>query len=415
MLRYGSVCSGIEATSVAWETLGWTPTWLSEIEPFPCRVLAHHWPNVPNLGDMTTIAARVRSGEVEAPDVLVGGTPCQSFSLAGLRKGIADPRGQLTFSFGELADVIDQRRAARGQPPCIIVWENVPGVLTSKDNAFGCFLALLAGENNALIPPRNKWPNAGCVFGPQRAAAWRVLDAQFFGVAQRRRRVFVIASARDGFDPASVLFERESVRGNTAPAGTERANGGQGVDVRTESGVLAFPARMSSTQCAATRELAPALCAKNPTAVMVERGVTWWNGDAVSQTLDAVLHKGQMLPEKNRFPVLALGEKLCSPVTATKTETAQIAELTMPSVVVLDQLRKTNLSTTSAQTGRFGRAVLRRLTVTECERLQGFPDGHTNTAGAKDGPRLKAIGNSMAVPVMRWIGERIEDYLEVYS
>ena len=216
-MRYGSVCSGIEAASVAWESLGWQPAWFAEIEAFPSAVLAHHWPEVTNLGDMTKISAAVRSGDIEALDVLVGGTPCQAFSIAGLRNGLEDERGQLTLSYVELSNAIDDKRRERGEEEAIIVWENVPGVLSSKDNAFGCFLAGLAGESSELQPAGGKWTHAGCVYGPQRVIAWRVLDAQFFGVAQRRRRVFVVASSRKNFDPAAVLFELNSVRRDTPP------------------------------------------------------------------------------------------------------------------------------------------------------------------------------------------------------
>lgn len=216
-MRYGSVCSGIEAASVAWKSLGWQPAWFAEIEAFPSAVLANHWPEVANLGDMTKIAAAVRAGEVEAPDVMVGGTPCQAFSVAGLRNGLDDARGQLTLSYVELADAIDNKRRELGEKEAIIVWENVPGVLSSKDNAFGCFLAGLAGESSELQPAGGKWTHAGCVSGPQRIIAWRILDAQFFGVAQRRRRVFVVASSRKDFDPAAVLFELDSVRRDTPP------------------------------------------------------------------------------------------------------------------------------------------------------------------------------------------------------
>ena len=215
MITYGSVCSGIESASVAWEPLGMSAAWFSEIEPFPCSVLKHHWPQVPNVGDMNTVAAFIRSGLLPAPDILVGGTPCQAFSVAGLRKGLGDARGQLTLTYVDILNAIDEQRPGQ-EAAC--VWENVPGVLSSKDNAFGCFLAALCGEDEELKPPRKKWANAGCVFGPQRTVAWRVLDAQFFGVAQRRRRVFVVASARDGFDPCQVLFESEGVRRDTPPS-----------------------------------------------------------------------------------------------------------------------------------------------------------------------------------------------------
>lgn len=216
-LSFGSVCSGIEAASVAWEPLGWRASWFAEIEPFPSAVLAYHWPQVTNLGDMTKIRERVTSGEVSAPDVLVGGTPCQAFSVAGARKSLSDDRGQLTLEYVRLLNEIDAARSIQGEQPAIAVWENVPGVLNTKDNAFGCLLGALAGEECELQPSGKKWGNAGCVFGPQRAVAWRVLDAQYFGVAQRRRRVFVVASAREGFNPAEVLFEFDGVRRDSAP------------------------------------------------------------------------------------------------------------------------------------------------------------------------------------------------------
>jgi DNA (cytosine-5)-methyltransferase 1 len=136
-MKYLSVCSGIEAASVAWHPLGWEAAWLSEIEPFPCAVLKHHYPQVPNLGDMTLLPNRIASGEVEAPDVFCGGTPCQAFSVAGLRKSLDDARGNLSLTFCEIADAIDQVRLIQQSHPSIVFWENVPGVLNTKDNAFG--------------------------------------------------------------------------------------------------------------------------------------------------------------------------------------------------------------------------------------------------------------------------------------
>ena len=218
MLTYGSVCSGIESASVAWMALGFKPVWFAEVEPFPSAVLAHHYPDTPNLGDMTRLAVRVLSGKIAAPAVLIGGTPCQAFSVAGMREGLADPRGLLTIKYVELANAVDLIRARRGEPESVIVWENVPGVLQDNENAFGCFLAALVGESEELKPSGGKWSNAGCVYGPTRAVAWRVLDAQYFGLAQQRRRVFLIASARAGFDPASILFEWDSVRRDIAPS-----------------------------------------------------------------------------------------------------------------------------------------------------------------------------------------------------
>lgn len=217
MLKYLSVCSGIEAASVAWHGM-FQPVAYCEFDAFPSAVLAHHYPTVPNKGDLT----KWRDwGEelLRETDLLVGGTPCQAFSIAGLRKSLDDDRGNLSLEYVRLADAIDDIRHAAGKPGAIILWENVPGVLSVSDNAFGCFLAALAGDVAPYVPPRGlKWTDAGVVDGPQRSVAWRILDAQYFGLAQRRRRVFVVASARDGFDPASVLLEWESMRRDSPPS-----------------------------------------------------------------------------------------------------------------------------------------------------------------------------------------------------
>ncbi|EOG5484671.1 phage N-6-adenine-methyltransferase [Enterobacter hormaechei] len=408
-MRYGSVCSGIEAASKAWEPLGWKPAWFSEIEPFPSAVLAHHWPEVTNLGDMTKIAEAVRAGDVEAPDVLVGGTPCQAFSIAGLREGLSDDRGQLTLSYVELANAIDAKRRKRGEPEAIIVWENVPGVLSSKDNAFGCFLAGLAGESSELQPSGGKWTHAGCVSGPQRVIAWRVLDAQFFGVAQRRRRVFVVASARKGFDPAAVLFEFDSVRRDTPPS----RSAGKAVAALTARGVGTCGADDNQAQ---TGHLI-AQCA---------------NGD-VSHTLKAEGFDGSEDGTGRGTPIIAMAHgqggaeiKTDNSVpTLTCNHEAPIAAYGIPGNWIgrapenggnaTEPMHDVAPCLTVAD--RHGVAMsmsVRRLTPIECERLQGFPDNHTlcgwrgkDAAECPDGPRYKAIGNSMAVPVMRWIAERI--------
>ena len=231
-ITFGSICSGIEAASVAWLPLGLKALWLSEIEPYPCRVLAQRFPETPNLGDITALDFADRAATHGKPDIIVGGTPCQAFSVAGLRRGLTDERGNLTLRYVEICNAIG---------PTVCVWENVPGVLSSTDNAFGCFLGALVGADWPLEPgPRPavgkstrlwrwhrsgrrhlpRWPGAGFCVGPQRRAAWRILDAQHFGVPQRRRRVFVVACAGgSGIDPAEILFEREGVRGNPAPGG----------------------------------------------------------------------------------------------------------------------------------------------------------------------------------------------------
>ena len=213
-MKFGSVCSGIEAASVAWNGLGWKASWFAEIEQFPSAVLNHHYPEVPNLGDMTKLPEKILNQEIDAPDILCGGTPCQAFSVAGNRQSLDDARGNLTLTFCEIADALDTVRDI----PAIIFWENVPGVLNTKDNAFGCFLARLAGEDSELKPSGKRWTNAGVVFGHKRTVAWRVLDAQYFGLAQRRKRVFVVASARERFDPAEILFEFEGLRRDIAPS-----------------------------------------------------------------------------------------------------------------------------------------------------------------------------------------------------
>lgn len=212
-ITFGSVCSGIEAASVAWEPLGWKAAWLAETASAPSRILSHRYPHTPNLGDMTCIDAEVPL--VHEIDVLVGGTPCQAFSIAGLKKSLEDERGNLTIAFCRLA-----KRIARHGRLKTIVWENVPGVLNTKDNAFGCFLGLLVGEDVPLVPcvgSGEKWPNAGCVYGPAASVAWRVLDAQYFGLAQRRKRVFVVGCLGGWADPAQILFEFAGVRRDHPP------------------------------------------------------------------------------------------------------------------------------------------------------------------------------------------------------
>ncbi len=394
-IKFGSVCSGIEAASAAWHPLGWRAAWLAEIEPFPCAVLAHHYPDVPNLGDMTTIADRIRSGEVEAPDVFCGGTPCQAFSVAGLRKSLDDARGNLSLTFCEIANEIDSVRSVRGEPPAIVFWENVPGVLNTRDNAFGCFLAALAGEDEPLEPAGDKWTNAGCVFGPQRAVAWRVLDAQYFGVAQRRRRVFVVASARTGFDPAAVLFESDGVRRDIAPrreTGQETAG-----TLASRAGAGGFPG--TDEACSGYVQPANAGC--------------WWDGGQVSQTLDAVLSKGQTMPEKGRFPAVLQPGSAAVSVALRGRDGGATAEL---GDEVQNCLRASSGGGDKAHV--LSEMAVRRLMPVEGERLMGFLDGYTAIPWrgkpadqCPDGPRYKALGNSWAIPCVYWIGNRIHRQL----
>ncbi|ELM4219645.1 Dam family site-specific DNA-(adenine-N6)-methyltransferase [Salmonella enterica] len=504
-MRYGSVCSGIEAASVAWEPLGWQPAWFAEIEAFPSAVLAIHWPDVTNLGDMTGIAAAVHAGDVEAPDVLVGGTPCQAFSIAGLRNGLADARGQLTLSYVELANAIDDKRRERGEEEAIIVWENVPGVLSSKDNAFGCFIGALAGESCELQPAGGKWPNAGCVYGPSRIVAWRVLDAQFFGVAQRRRRVFVVASARKGFDPAEVLFEFDSMRRDTPPRREPQtavttdtgssAEGGSHWDNPANphptlnqsnniggigaSNQEVFAQRGAGLVSGAYSDISRTLLAKenDSTAEDLDTYILAYGGGNTGGNIDVAtactahgvrmdfdtetfaVH-GTQDPDANHELAHTLGrnhgqENACiafsykdngadattdlSPTIRAGNHNTSPANSGQPPAIAcafkagqgvkaggIGFAEEQSPTLTSASSGsNLVPAVMRgfqvrRLTPVECERLQGFPDNHTliswrgkDAADCPDGPRYKAIGNSMAVPVMRWIGERIAAALPV--
>ena len=388
-MRYGSLCSGIEAASVAWEPLGWQPAWFAEIEPFPCAVLAHHWPHVHNHGDMTRLVGKILNGTVEAPDILVGGTPCQAFSVAGLRGSLDDERGNLTLVLIRILDAIDFIRARNGQPPCILVWENVPGVLNTKDNAFGCFLGGLAGENLPLEPAGKKWTNAGAVFGPTREIAWRVLDAQFFGVPQRRRRIFAVASAR-AIRPAEILFERQGQAGDF----------GAGAETREDPAAFIEGSSGTYRQSAGggtVKASGGALQGGSETLIVVHGRQGPCTSDKAF-TLDCQ-HSG------NTNIVCINGNIIGKDPNGTSGGNGMGA--------IQDGTAYT-LTATDRHAVSDGLQV-RRLTPTECERLQGFPSGHTQipwrgkpAADCPDSLRYKAIGNSMAVPVMRWIGWEIK-------
>lgn len=475
-ITYGSVCSGIEAATMAWHPLGMRAAWLAEIESFPSAVLAHHYPNTPNLGDMTKLGAQVLAGKIAAPDVLVGGTPCQAFSVAGMREGLTDPRGALTIKYVELADAVDYVRAGQRKAASVIVWENVPGVLSDRGNAFGCFLGALAGEDCELQPPGKKWQDAGCVYGPKRTIAWRVLDAQYFGLAQRRRRVFVVASARDGFDPAEVLFEREGVRRDTAPRrgegqdvtgtapfgpalqcgcghvfaeslgvyGCPNCEGDEGPAVSMFGGIPAFGGHSLSGSI----ERAATLTAKDsrldiesetffiaPTLAGGARkngGYSYDDVPCVAATLDASYGRlqgcsGQDTNHGHSHLVVHGTQDPCVSINQAHTlgrnsgqENAVLAYSTKLHHTAALGAGKwyeeytTSLDACSPPPALLTPAQVRRLTPRECERLQGMPDDYTlitwrgkPAEKCPDGPRYKAIGNSKAVTVVRWIGQRI--------
>ena len=428
-MRFGSVCSGIEAASVAWHPLGWQAAWLSEIEPFPSAVLKHHYPDVPNLGDMTLLPDRIASGEVEAPDLFCGGTPCQAFSVAGLRKSLDDARGNLSLVFCEIANAIDNRRQDAGLVPGIIFWENVPGVLSTKDNAFGCFIAGLAGETDPVEPPRGKWPNAGVVLGPQRTVAWRILDAQYFGVAQRRRRVFVVASARDDFDPASVLLEFEGMRRDTAPSREKREEAAGGIRESSEIGgeSLTKPVVAAlDTECGGTKLTHQSIDNGHLIAArMVAFGEYSIDGTASAMKArdwkDATDLVAQPIAFNARQDPDSWVQRTGPLDTDGSTQAVAHAVQVFENHPTDSRIKSVDVCpTVTSRWGTGGNNVplsmqhmaVRRLTPVECERLQGFPDGYTNIPWrgkeeAPDGPRYKALGNSWAVPVVRWIGGRI--------
>jgi DNA (cytosine-5)-methyltransferase 1 len=429
-MRYASVCDGIGAAHVAWKPLGWQCSWTSEIEPFPAAVVEAHF-GFPNVGDMTKITEEMLNGYGPV-DLLVGGTPCQSFSVAGLRGGLADPRGNLALRFVQLAAVMQ---------PKWIVWENVPGVLSSgKGRDFGTFLGAL-GE-------------LGYGF------AYRILDAQWHGVAQRRRRVFVVGHLGDWRRAAAVLFERESVFGNpptrgatgegsasgfadgsggglAKPLGSHALSKGRGTDLDNTT-YVAF----AQNQREEVRDLGDCTTALNlqGTHQQTFLATPYTKAKrAQSNTDDETWVPGEVSPTMSCFDqgdtrattVVAydvhgtLATKGASQTdchTALRSRPPGQSEASTTTVVAFKESQSGCRvghvhATLDANKGNrrmegvLSPMAVRRLTPRECERLQGFPDDYTlveyRKKTAADGPRYRALGNSMAVPVMRWIGKRI--------
>lgn len=402
-MRYVSLFSGIEAASVAWHPLGWEPLAFSEIDTFPSAVLAHHYPDTPNLGDITRIDWS-RHSDCTTADLVVGGSPCQSFSIAGRREGLEGASGLMW----------EYVRAIRELRPRWLVWENVPGALSSSGGEdFRCLLQALDELGY-------------CV-------AWRVLDAQYFGVAQRRRRVYVVGSL-GSTRACEVLFEPESLRWDHPSGRAKRqaltrgfgggargADAGPGcltpwdsqsrrvydtdgcyptLDTREHSGgdgrAVAFlpNAGGKAGSIAYERELSPTLKTEHNPAVLCasNRGPRSSIGVDVSPSLMAS-------DDKNPNVVIAFSAKNAASAGLS------VSSDTSPT-----------LSTTK-QPAISGGGTVRRLMPVECERLQGFKDGWTDVPykgkeHAPDSPRYKSLGNSMAVPVMRWIGWRIQQVEE---
>ena len=375
-MRYLSVCSGIEAASVAWHHLGWEPLGFSEIEPFPAAVLAHRFPNVPNYGDMTKFEEwPIERGTI---DVLVGGTPCQSFSVAGLRQGLADPRGNLMLTYLAIADRLRPRW---------LVWENVPGVLSSNGGRdFGTFLGALGELGYG-------W-------------AYRVLDAQYVrvggwprAVPQRRRRVFVVGCLGNGAAPGEIFALAEGLQRNLE---ARRAKG-KGVAADAESGVA---------RCITTGEMKRQ---DYETCTMIAQPVPFTKSKPAQSTSDdETWVDGQVNPTLSLFDQ---GDTRATTVAvAFDWQKGNDIHNPRPSTMNVQHECTPTIGTTRTPAVAQSMTV-RRLTPRECERLQGFPDDWTmipyrgkSPENCPDGPRYKALGNSMACNCMAWIGERIAEY-----
>ena len=373
-IRYGSVCSGVEAATLAWAPLGWKAEFFSEIEPFPAAVLAHHYPEVPNLGDMTKIIGENYIGKI---DLLTGGTPCQSFSFAGLRKGLDDPRGNLCLKFAELAHHSRVRW---------ILWENVPGVLSSNRGAdFAGLLSLLCGWQVDVPADRKgvcKWKNAGIINpGPGGfGLAWRVLDAQYTRVSgfpralpQRRRRVFLVGYRGDWRLAAAVLFDRQSLSWDPPPR--REAQAGVARTLTASAGGASAKEQQYNFIDGTGKPLNPLGC-------------TWWNGKQVADTLTCTSNR-QRMPDNGRMQAVVVNSK-CPPDIAAGG----------PMCCGFDSSRygcSCNLCgtiLTEAKNTIADRSSVRRLLPIECERLMGFPDDYTRIPWRKKPAELCPDGMS---------------------
>ena len=381
-MKFGSVCSGIEAASVAWKPLGWQAAFVSEIEPFPRAVLAHHHPETPLHGDFTTIEA----GQYEPIDLLVGGTPCQSFSIAGLRGGLDDDRGNLALEYLRLADRLRPRW---------LVWENVPGVLSS--NGGRDFGAIIGGMVELGY-----------------GVAYRVLDAQHFGVAQRRRRVFVVGYFGDWRRAAAVLFEPESLSGHPAPrrkpgekpaptiSARPTGGGGLGTDFDLDGGcvVTAPTLRAGGNKTGGDRPYGTDVDTCDSLVIFDTTQIT----SAANYSNPKPGDPCHPLAAGAHAPAVAFSIMPMNSGKDFKGRETDIAQPVMAAGPAAENQGGDYVVQPQA-------SAVRRLTPEECERLQGFPDDYTlipwRRGMAPDGPRYKALGNSMAVPVMAWIGRRI--------
>lgn len=409
-MRYVSLFSVIEAASVAWEPLGWEPVAFAEIEPFPCKLLQTRWPKVPNLGDVTQITLD-RIAELGHVDVVIFGSPCQDLSLAGHRKGLDGERSGLFFDAMRIVTWLRWYNGLRWA-----LWENVPGAFSSNEGRdFGVVVGAMAGCN--VDVPRKGWGSEGALVGQEAMVEWSTLDAQWFGVAQRRRRVFALADFGDWASRPPVLLEPDRVRGSAAPSrpSWEDAAGGL-ADCAGTLSVNAGPrskdaGNFTSNQGVASGYVIP--CVSNaegtlelPYLTVSNLSKQFNNQQPLVFDYANITHPRNMTRVEPGLPsgtlnsaaqmMVALQEMglrdTADPITANEAKTYTHEGMTFRMRNVVPSL--------NAYEWR-----VRRLIPLECERLQGFPDGHTDLG--KDAPRYKALGNSMAVPVINWIGRSI--------
>lgn len=399
-MRYISLFSGIEAASVAWGPLGWEPMAFAEIEPFCCELLEKRFPAVPNLGDVSGVDWSSYRGKC---DLIIGGSPCQAFSVAGNRKGLDDPRGRLMLEYA---------RAVRDVEPRWVLWENVPGVLSQDGGAaFGTLLGLLEDCGYSL--------------------AWRVLDAQFFGVPQRRRRVFLVGHLRAQCASA-VLFEPECVQGS-APSSAEKRQelaAAAGRDASSAGFIAGVSARARGIGY--SEEQSPTLTSGQTVEVFSilgnaigrksENGPNGkpYGDDGLSPTLTTTDRHAVAFAQNQRDEVRlvggdgqTVGALAARPGAKQQSYVCQMSADVVGTICARD---RKGLATDDLTAGKavVESGLVRRLTPTECERLQGFPDGWTRIRDAMpDGMRWQALGNSMAVPVIRWLGKRIQAVDEI--
>jgi len=390
----------IEAATVAWHPLGWEPVAFSEIEPFPCAVLKRHYPNVPNLGNVTQITEE-QIADLGHIDLVVGGSPCQNLSIAGNRKGLA---GEASGLFHEQIRIFDAARKHCGAR--WLVWENVPGAFSSNKGAdFAQVVGALAGCE--LSVPAKGWRTEGVALGDKGLMEWAVLDAQFFGVAQRRKRVFAVVDTGDWQNRPPVLLERDSLRGDRPTRGQATQKSAEAIN----AGVFAWDDAARFIEKIMREEDG---CEYVPEVAMCLNAGGMGRRDAETETF--VVH-GSQDPIVSIELAHTLGrnqgqENVVYSFDYQNNNPSAGYEDIAPTLLTFGGKGRLAIL---ADKGRYSAGIPRRLTPLECERLQGFPDNYTAipwrgkpAEQCADGPRYKTLGNSMAVPVMRWVGRKIE-------